>query len=68
MPTDLNRDYFTVVKDTDHDLTIHINEGHNSNELLANLIDRGIEIQSYQEILPSLNEIFIRQVEGISYE
>jgi ABC-2 type transport system ATP-binding protein len=41
--------------------TIHIREEGNSNHLLAKLLPE-VRIISYREILPSMNEIFIRQV------
>jgi ABC-2 type transport system ATP-binding protein len=41
--------------------TIHISDGGNSNHLLAKLLPE-FKIISYREILPSMNEIFIRQV------
>ena len=53
---------FTVVKDTDQELIIQVREGHHPNELLMSLIQHGVEIKSYQEILPSLNQIFIKKV------
>ena len=42
--------------------TIRIINGNNPNELLRKLIPH-IEIHSFNEILPSMNEIFIRKVE-----
>lgn len=41
--------------------TIHLSEGGTSNHLLSKLLPE-IQIISYREILPSMNEIFIRQV------
>ena len=38
------------------------------NELLRTLIDKQIQITGFNEILPSLNEIFISQVENASHE
>jgi ABC-2 type transport system ATP-binding protein len=61
-PNELANESFEVISDTEEDVTIRINEGHNSNELLKALIDRNIQIQSYNEILPTLNEIFIKKV------
>jgi len=61
-------DSFEVLTDSDDDLIISVKEGHNSNELLRELMDRGHEINSYNEILPTLNEIFIKQVDGQSDE
>lgn len=62
MPSDLRNDYFRILKDTPQEVTIQALEGHNGNELLMNLMNRGIEINSYQEVLPTLNDIFIKKV------
>lgn len=68
LPADLSQGgSFDVVKDTDREVVIRVHPGHRGNELLSALIARGIDIQSYQEILPTLNEIFIKKV-GESYE
>ena len=53
---------FLVVSDSADELIIKIKEGHNPNELLKELLNSGVEISSYNEILPSLNEIFINMV------
>jgi ABC-2 type transport system ATP-binding protein len=42
---------------------LKLNEGINSNKLLTELISKEIEIVSFREILPSLNEIFIKTVQ-----
>ncbi len=62
MPSDLKSPHFRIISDDDKSVTIQATEGHNGNELLQNLISKGIEIKSYQEVLPSLNEIFIKKV------
>ncbi len=62
MPEGLLADSFSIVEDNDQSLIIKAHEGHNSNELLKGLIDHGIEIKSYREMLPTLNEIFINKV------
>ena len=67
-PEDLKSDSFDIVQDSDHEVIIKIKEGHNSNELISALITKGIEITSYNEILPTLNQIFIKQVEGATHE
>ncbi len=43
-------------------LVVKLNEGQSSNELLLYFIKNGIPVISFKEILPTLNEIFIRQV------
>ena len=68
LPSDISRETFEVISDTEDNLIIQVKEGHQGNEFLLTLINRGVEIQHYEEILPSLNEIFIKQVEGNSYE
>ncbi len=45
-------------------ITLQLQEGGDSNMLLRYLIDQGVGIIAFQEILPSLNEIFIRQVQA----
>lgn len=65
---ELQQDSFEVLSDSDDELIISVKEGHNSNELLRELMDKGHEINSYNEILPTLNEIFIKQVDGQSDE
>ncbi|OLY91758.1 ABC-2 type transport system ATP-binding protein [Cnuella takakiae] len=56
---------FTVA-DTgrDHALTLKINEGYGPNAVLQTLIQQGAVIHSFNEVLPSLNDIFIQLVEG----
>jgi ABC-2 type transport system ATP-binding protein len=45
-------------------LTVRINEGYKPNDVLSYFMNQGAGIISFHEILPSLNEIFIRLVEG----
>ncbi|MGL6268935.1 MAG: ABC transporter ATP-binding protein [Chitinophagaceae bacterium] len=55
---------FQVVNKTDHELIIKKTEGFSSNDIISYFINKDLTIHSFNEILPSLNEIFIRQVEG----
>ena len=61
-PADMRSDTFEILDDTDNQLLIRVKDGHQGNELLRGLIDRNINILSYNEILPTLNEIFIKRV------
>lgn len=45
-------------------LTFQLKQGCQSNEVLKTLIDRQIQILSFKEMLPTLNDIFIRLVES----
>ena len=57
-----------LVRQEDHNATFRIPNHGSPNELLQFLIHAGCQIHSFKEILPSINEIFIRQVKGISHE
>ena len=64
-PLSMASDVFEVLhNDDDHKLTVKIKDGYRSNDVLLYFLQQGITIESFSEILPSLNEIFIRQVEG----
>ncbi len=56
-------DHFEIKKQQSNQLTIHLSQEDQSGALLQRLIQSGVRIVSFNEILPSLNEIFIRQVE-----
>ncbi|MBE2229040.1 MAG: ABC transporter ATP-binding protein [Chitinophagaceae bacterium] len=55
---------FELVKANGDQQVIRIRENSRPNDVLRYLIDNGSAVHSFQEILPSLNEIFIRLVEG----
>jgi ABC-2 type transport system ATP-binding protein len=52
----------TVISQQPGRLTVQVAEEAESNALLRAMLDRGIFVKRFQEILPTLNEIFIRQV------
>lgn len=64
LPAVLHHSSFTIVKQKENNLTVKINEGYKSNDVLMHFINQQSGIIAYHEILPSLNEIFIRLVEG----
>jgi ABC-2 type transport system ATP-binding protein len=43
---------------------VRIRENNTPNDVLQYLLQHGVSIHSFNEILPSLNDIFIRLVEG----
>jgi ABC-2 type transport system ATP-binding protein len=61
-------DRFTQVRQVDHELVVKIEERFSSTDLMRELVNQQIHVTSFNEILPSLNEIFITQVEGQSHE
>jgi ABC-2 type transport system ATP-binding protein len=64
LPATLEHPSFSIVKQEGNNLTLKINEGYQSNDILLHFINQRSVIVAYHEILPSLNEIFIRLVEG----
>lgn len=53
----------TVLHKADNQLIVKLTDDYTSTDLLKNLLQYNAEITTFKEILPSLNDIFIRQVE-----
>ncbi|HEX8278081.1 MAG TPA: ABC transporter ATP-binding protein [Segetibacter sp.] len=64
VPVNINHSSFAVIKQTDNQLTLKINEAGRNNDVLQYFINENSSIEAFNEILPSLNEVFIRLVEG----
>ena len=65
MPLNTNNDAFTIVKQNDdYSLVVKINNGYTPNDILRYFLQSNANIFSFNEILPSLNDIFIHLVEG----
>ncbi|MBC7829471.1 MAG: ABC transporter ATP-binding protein [Chitinophagaceae bacterium] len=58
--------FFEVIGHSNGGLIVKINEEFRSNDVLRFFIDQNINVTAFNEILPSLNDIFIRLVEGTS--
>jgi ABC-2 type transport system ATP-binding protein len=57
---------FDVVVTKDHSYVVKIKEGYKPNDVLRYFLQQNVNIFSFNEILPTLNDIFIRLVEGTS--
>jgi ABC-2 type transport system ATP-binding protein len=64
IPSNIHHNAFDVVSQRSNTLTVKIKDGFNSNDVLQHFIQQNITIESFNEILPSLNDIFIHLVEG----
>ena len=53
---------FTVVEEASQAVTLALPENFTGNKLLRALLNKGVQIRAFNEVLPSLNEIFIRIV------
>ncbi|MBU6262874.1 MAG: ATP-binding cassette domain-containing protein [Bacteroidetes bacterium] len=63
-PTQLASPIFTIENQEKQQLIVKINEGYTSNHVLNYLLQQDVLIERFNEILPSLNDIFIHLVEG----
>jgi len=53
---------FNVVDKKEHSVKVKLNEAESSNAVLQKFIQSGTQVVSFNEILPTLNEIFIKCV------
>jgi ABC-2 type transport system ATP-binding protein len=61
---DIQHVSFEIAQAKERQLILKIREGHHANDALRYFIDRGAPILAFNEVLPSLNEIFITLVEN----
>ncbi|HEX6179665.1 MAG TPA: ATP-binding cassette domain-containing protein [Chitinophagaceae bacterium] len=66
MPAEPRSDYFNIIGHKNNDLVVKINEGSRPNDVLRHFIQQDVSVRGFNEILPSLNDIFIKLVEGTS--
>ncbi len=53
---------FTIIDKQPNEIKVKVSEGVSPNQILKTLMDANISILGFNEILPSLNEIFIKKV------
>jgi len=58
----LASDAFTIISQENDGLLVKINEGFQSNDILKHFISQRVSIKGFNEVLPSLNDIFIKLV------
>lgn len=63
LPEHLAIHLFEVKQKNEQDVIIKLDPGFTNNDVLQYFMNKGLHIESFNEILPSLNEIFIRLVE-----
>jgi len=61
-----NNTVFDVITTKDHSYIIKIKAGHMPTDVLKFFMQQNASINSFNELLPSLNDIFIKLVEGTS--
>lgn len=65
-PSQLTAPSFEVIGEHQHGLVVKINQGFGPNDVLRHFIQQDVTIHAFNEMLPSLNDIFIKLVEGTS--
>ncbi|MGF2412131.1 ABC transporter ATP-binding protein [Ferruginibacter sp.] len=63
-PAAISSNAFDIVTVNKQELIVKINEGFKANDVLGYFMNNGSNIVSFKELLPSLNDIFIKLVEG----
>ena len=54
--------HFSIIKQEDHAYTVKLSEGSTTNDILMHFIKHDIPVTYFEEILPSINEVFINKV------
>jgi ABC-2 type transport system ATP-binding protein len=62
IPAIIESNAFEVVTSEANDYTVKIHDGYQSNDVLKYFIQQDINVEAFNEILPSLNDIFIMLV------
>ncbi|MEY4058435.1 MAG: hypothetical protein RLZ50_1647 [Bacteroidota bacterium] len=55
---------FSTISNEKNKILVKINDGYQSNDVLQYLLQENVNIVAYNELLPSLNDIFIKLVEN----
>ena len=66
MPSDLSQ-RFEIFEDSDHAVNLKAGKDMSPNQLIRELLGRGIEIHGFREVKPSLSEIFIKTVNQVAH-
>jgi ABC-2 type transport system ATP-binding protein len=64
LPEDIQNPAFEVIKHKPDELLLKLAPGTKTNDVLQYFISKNITVNTFSEVFPSLNEIFIKLVEG----
>jgi ABC-2 type transport system ATP-binding protein len=60
----LETSLFSVIRQQPDEIIVKLQDGTSNNEVLEYFIRQNIQVNAFNEVLPSLNDIFIKLVEG----
>jgi ABC-2 type transport system ATP-binding protein len=63
-PGNLSTSLFSVIRQQPDEIIVKLQDGTSNNEVLEYFIRQNIQVNAFNEVLPSLNDIFIKLVEG----
>jgi len=64
MPANNHPELFSILREKEGELIVKLKEGTANNDVLQYFIQHNVQVNGFNELLPSLNEIFIKLVEG----
>jgi ABC-2 type transport system ATP-binding protein len=64
VPESFENNIFRIISSKENYCTVKINDGYSPAQVLQEFLNHNASIISFNEVLPTLNEIFIKQVEG----
>ncbi len=67
-PAQMATHHFTIVKQHENGYTVKINEYSKTNDILAHFLHHDIQVTYFEEILPTIHEVFIQQVKTTDME
>jgi ABC-2 type transport system ATP-binding protein len=62
LPGTFSSEVFDIIQEQNSSWIVKINDGYNPSSVLKDFLNRNASIISFNEILPSLNDIFIKKV------
>jgi ABC-2 type transport system ATP-binding protein len=62
------KDHFEIISGDDFHFYVRLKENQNNNEILKWLLSQNVLIKSFQEVLPTFNEIFIKTVNETNHD
>jgi len=54
---------FNIIEESNSSITVKLNEEQSGNDIISQAVKQGCHVLAFNEILPTLNDIFIKQVE-----
>lgn len=64
LPEHLETPIFKVIRQSPGEVLVKLGEHTGNNDVLRHFIEKKVQVDSFNEVLPSLNDIFIHLVEG----